>query len=148
MPSRLVRPFVPEDYVALATPQEPPGVAQRLGVDLAMGGPAFTGLLDGQPVGCAGVLLMAWPGVGRAWTVLGPRVRTEPLWLSRMVVRRLRTIIAEHRLIRVEADVLATDPIGRCWVEWMGFVEEGRMPRRGPGGADMLRYALFPEAAP
>lgn len=138
MPNLVIRPFVPEDYVALAPAQA------FLAADLATSGPAFTGFVDGERAGCAGVQLLTWPGVGKAWAVIGALGFAHPIFLTRAVVRGLLEIIKDYSLVRVEADVLAHGRAACRWLEYMGFESEGLMRKRGPGGVDMERYALLP----
>lgn len=149
MPSLVVRPFVADDYVALATAQAlPAGDLPGLAADLAASGPAFTGLVDGDRAACAGVQLLSWPGVGKAWALIGSQAFQHPIFLTRAVVRGLLQIIDDHQLVRVEADVLATGRAACRWLEYMGFESEGLMRKRGPGGVDMQRYALLPRVEP
>lgn len=139
-----VRPFEPADYLRLAGPSLPGCDLARAADDAAKGGPAFTLTVDGQVAACAGVILFPYPGVGHAWAVIGSAGRRHGLVLTRRVVQGLTRIIGDHRLWRVEAEVVADFALGRRWLEWMGFEEEGLMRRRGPNGLDMRRYALFP----
>ena len=159
MASLVIRPFRPEDYTALAPPGWTVGA-----------GPAYTATVDGEVAGCAGVAL-AGPGYGAwgtAWALLGPLAHQHPRFVVLAVADGLARICQEHRLVRVEADVLAdfprarrwvewmetpdwfepyADPAirARRWVEWMGFTEESQMPLRGPGGSTMVRYVIFPK---
>lgn len=132
MPDRRIRSFRPEDYIALT------------GYPTVHGLPAFTGVIDGQVVGCAGIDVFPRAPVGMAWAFIGPVARQHGLWVARAVRKGLWTIIHEHRLVRVEADTLTGWPSAQRWVEWMGFEVEGYMRKRGPKGEDMLRYVLFP----
>lgn len=132
----LVRPFMPEDGVAL------------IGVPAVFGpGPAFTATVNDEVAACAGVVLASYAPWGTAWALLGPLGRQHGMFVSRAVKRGLAAIIADYGLVRVEADVLAHFPAAMNWLEWLGFAEEGYMPKRGPKGEDMIRYALFPKAA-
>ena len=129
----VIRPFVQEDFAALAHPGWQAGQ-----------GPAYTATVDDQVIGCAGVSLCTYAPWGTAWALLGPLGREYGRGVSRAVAAGLRGIIRDYGLVRVEAEVLADHALGRRWVDWLGFTEEGRMPLRGPNGATMIRYVLFP----
>jgi hypothetical protein len=136
MPSLVIRPFEPADYVAL------------VGYPTVHGAPAFTAVIDKQVAACAGVEVFPRAPVGHAWAYIGPVAKQHGIFIARGVVRGLLEIIREHRLVRVEADTIRGWASAQRWLEWMGFEEEGVMPKRGPGGQDMVRYALFPKVAP
>ena len=133
MPSLTVRPFVSEDYEALA------------GYPTGHSLPAFTAWVDGERAACAGIALFPRARVGHAWAFVGPLGHRHGVFITRAVVRGLRAIIEDYGLIRVEADTLADWPTARRWLDWMGFEDEGMMRHRGPNGETMLRYALFPK---
>lgn len=143
-PTVTIRAFDPGDYLRVSGPALPGIDLARAAEDVARGGPAFTLTVAGVPVACAGVMLFPYPGVGHAWAVVGPVARRHRMALTRGVVRGLAAIIATNRLWRVEAEVINDFAVARRWLEWMGFEDEGLMPRRGPNGLDMRRYALLP----
>lgn len=119
----------------------------RAGLLYERGGPAFTGLVDGEVGGCAGVVLF-WPGVGEAWAVLTETGREHPVQATELVRTGLRTVIDGMRLRRVQADVSADFLPGHRWIRLLGFSYEGTMPRYGPNGEDFVRYVMFPETTP
>lgn len=106
-------------------------------------GVAYTGFVDGEIAGCAGVLVQ-WPGMGEAWAILTDVGRAHPIFVHRVVSRTLREIIVHSRLRRVQADVVAAFAVGRRWVERLGFEFESAMPRYGPKGEDFVRYRILP----
>jgi hypothetical protein len=143
-----VRPFLPADYLAAAPALYPwldrPGypTADRIAQGY-LEGPAFSGLLDGELIGSAGVII-PWPGFGVTWAIITDLGRRHPVMIHRTVSRHLRMIIETQRLERVEATVLAGAPSHLRWVEALGFACEATMPAWGPQGETAYRYVLFP----
>lgn len=139
-----VRPYLPEDYLALlpALPVlfSPPSECAQMYAQH----PSFSGEVAGQVAACAG-LVIYWPGVAEAWAVLGPVGRENGYGVTRAVMRGLVTLVRRHRLHRVQAKVIPAFEVGRRWVEWMGFQEEAYLRDYGPNREDMLSYVLFPK---
>lgn len=106
-------------------------------------GAAYTGMVGDKIAGCAGVV-SHWPGAGEAWAILTDVGRAHPAFIHRVVKRTLSEIIANSRLRRVQADVVAEFAAGRRWVEHLGFEFESLMPRYGPNGEDFVRYRILP----
>lgn len=104
-------------------------------------GPAWTAVLDGQPLGCGG-LVLPWPGVGIAWMVLSDEMLTHPLWLTRTVKRFLVDMTRIHHLHRVEAVALEESLTNQRWIEALGFhVEQhGRARAYLSDQRTMIRY--------
>ncbi|NJB68532.1 hypothetical protein GGQ74_002205 [Desulfobaculum xiamenense] len=111
----------------------------RLGRVYAAGGPAFTGLVDGRPVACAGIVLGA-PGVGDGWALTGVEVPHFALSFCRAFSRMLPALMAEWHLVRVQALVLEEHATSRRWLERLGFECEGLL-RRFSGGRNYYIYA-------
>lgn len=107
------------------------------------GGPAYT-LLDerGDIVAMAGVEII-WPGVGHAWAVMTGLIKKYPVALTKETRRYLEKIIKEHRLHRVQADVIEGFEQAECWIALLGFDYEGPLNRYGPNGDNFFRYARF-----
>lgn len=104
------------------------------------GGPAFTAVLDGQVLGCAG-LVIPWPGMGLAWMAVGHDLAHHGLWLTRTVKRGLRDLIHAYALYRVETLTLTDQPQYQRWLEICGFSREnGRARHYTPDRQDMFRY--------
>lgn len=138
-----VVPYEPAHYEALAVSM--PWLEARRAEELGRApSVAFSGLVDGRLMACAGIAFQ-WAGLGSAWVAMLPEMRQYPVTLTRRVVRYLAHAVRALDLHRVEADVLADNEADRRWVTWMGFQEEGRMSRRGPHQETMLRYVLFPK---
>jgi len=101
-------------------------------------GPAFTAMVDDQPIACAGVILL-WPGVGHAWVVVGD-IKGYGLWITRTVKHMLRDIIRGCDLHRVEAIVLADAKEHHKWVKLFGFEPEGVAHEFTATRLDAVRY--------
>lgn len=139
MPRFEVLPFKPDDYAAIAPPQEGRDLWED-GATYARHGPAFTGWVDGQVAAVAGVLIYH-PGVGHAWAVWGRLGYQHPMFVHRAVCRNLVNIIQTHDLVRVDADVLKPFQAGRRWATRLGLKFESEMPKAAPRGQDFVRYA-------
>lgn len=141
------RAFLPDDYVRLSA--HAPTIrglnVRKVANAAAEAGPGFTMLADGQVVACAGVILCAYPGVGKAWSLIGREARHYGVYLTRRVMRGLAGIVRDHHLWRVDAECVADDERAAEWLEYMGFKQECRARMAGPHGIDMLRYAVFPK---
>lgn len=91
-------------------------------------GPAFTAIEDGKILGCGGAMIY-WPGRAEMWLLLGDAFYGKKFSGVKLVYGFLFTLMANHGLTRVEANVVADDGRARRFVEWIGFKEEGTMPK-------------------
>lgn len=103
-------------------------------------GPAWTGIVRDQIMGCAGVCLL-WRGVGEAWMVTTELVARCPLAFHRAIAGRLDEVMMSMNLWRLQAAIHAEHEVSRRWVQRLGFEEEGIMQRYGPDGKDYVRFA-------
>lgn len=110
-----------------------------LGQLYAQKGPAFTGLADGRPVACAGVVLSR-PEVGDGWALTGPETPRFALSFCRAFAAYLPVVVRDFDLRRVQALVLESHDVSRHWLTRMGFQEEGLL-RQFCGGQDYYMYA-------
>lgn len=112
----------------------------------AMAGPAFTAVIDGRPLGCAG-LVLPWPGVGMAWMKLGDDIGRHGLWLTRTVKRFLRDAIRIYHLHRIEAITLDGHHVNQQWLQVLGFhVEQYGIARQFlPDQRSIVRYEWVSE---
>ena len=143
-----IRKYKPEDYMAIQRREfdlitflnfpDPREIAENLA-----NGVAFTGIVDGELITCGGIMKV-WEGVGEAWIVSASSVDHYPFTFAKIVVRGLRDIIKELKLERVQTTVDSKYLVSQKWLEWMGFVNEGRM-RKYINGRDFFRYALIKE---
>ena len=143
-----IRPFEPGDVMQMRpqvrqqTELVSMGDWQATLQEAARCGPAWTGWLNSEPIGCAGVVLR-WPGRAFVWCLIGEGI-PKPAWigLHRAVLARL-TPLRELGVRRIEADVLNGFAAGRRGVHLLGFDDEGLMRCYGPDGADYRRCALL-----
>ena len=104
-------------------------------------GDAVTFMQDKRVLGSIG-LCVKWRGSGVVWTWLDKDLVTRfPVWLRRETINRLRTSVEMRGLWRVESDAPTDAPASIEWLESLGFVNEGLMPRYGYDGRDHYRYA-------
>jgi hypothetical protein len=116
--------------------------AQRMSPEARKGfaapfGDAWTGLVDGRPVGCAGVVKV-WDGRGYAWALLGVDAKHHMKAITRAVRRGLET--TNYR--RIEMAVDAGFDAGCHWARMLGFELETPRPMRAylPNGNDAWLY--------
>ena len=109
----------------------------RLKVDA--NGPAYTGLVNGEVAGFAGIILM-WPGVGEGWILGSDLFASNKLWFVRNVKKYLEKIMNTHDLHRVQTTVMHGQTGLVRLVEFLGMKFEGRLRHYGPNGEDYLMY--------
>lgn len=131
-----VVPFSP-DHVRAMHAQD----AQRVdagALDAPFGSWAWTGLVDGRPVACAGVLEV-WQGRGYAWAILAHDAGHWMLHIHRAVRRG----IALCGVRRIEMACAADFPQAARWAQALGFTLETPQPMRAylPDGRDAYLYA-------
>ena len=107
-------------------------------------GPAWTGLMGEQVLGCCGICVF-WRGVAGLWLVTGELVDSFPLAFHRAVKYGLQTAMAAMGLWRVQTEINAGHLVSRKWIQRLGFREEGDMPQYGPDQATYVRYAKVRE---
>lgn len=139
---RRVVPFRRWHYEWLAARETVDGVmlpSVDLGVLVQMeGASSWTGVVDGEPIACAGTLLQ-WPGRSVAWAYMtrstGPHMR----WVTREALAKLKDVKG-----RIELQVRADFEQGHRWARMLGFEMETPLKRAyGPFGEDMSEYVRF-----
>jgi hypothetical protein len=106
-------------------------------------GPSFTGVYEGEIVGCGGVILF-WKGVGEAWLITSPLVDKFRLTFAKTIHRKLEELIKSLDLERVQAIVDAEFKTGQKFIERMGFINETPSGmKKYIGGRTFYRYALI-----
>lgn len=103
------------------------------------GGPAFTAVVDGKPIACAGVTI-SYPGVGYAWVVFSYDFPRHKLWITRTLRNAFRDIVNGCKLHRVEAQVLESQIAERRWIEMLGFTPEGIAHEYTHDRRNIVRY--------
>ena len=104
-------------------------------------GPAWTLRINGVLIGCAGLMLLDWPGVAHAWMLPSPALAQHPKISLTLLRQKLEETIRTHQLVRIQAEVQTTFTTGRRFIESLGFEHEGDMRRFGPDGSTFSRYA-------
>lgn len=99
----------------------------------ALRGCAFTGLIDGKVVGCAGVRPL-WPGVGEAWAVFSLEALDRRVSLFRAAARGLAALEDAQALRRIQATCHADHAAGARFLQALGFEREGVLRRYGLHG--------------
>lgn len=108
------------------------------GAALAQVGNAFTGMVDGRVVGCAGAYEI-WPGRAVVWALLsdecGPHFKA--------IHRAVQGFFLATSWRRVEAVVRAGFPAGHRWIRLLGFRCEtpDGMPGYSPDGETYYLYS-------
>lgn len=102
---------------------------------------AWTGLIDGQVVGCAGLTPVPyWPTRAVAWAFFGK----IPLRAWPAAIRHMRAVIADAHLAghrRIEMSVVRGFAPGCVLAFKLGFVCETVMRCYGPDGLDHFLFA-------
>lgn len=103
----LIRPDVGPEWIELAeTAQEH--------------GRGYTACLLGDPIGCAGIRVHG-NGIGEAWALFSPLLKTMPKALFKNVRHGMLEIIAEEKLKTVWALVDPEDETAQQFMERLGF---------------------------
>jgi hypothetical protein len=101
-------------------------------------GQAWTALIDGRPVACAG-LVEVWSGRAYAWSLLAEDAAPHML----RITRAIRCALDRSGYRRVEMAVTVGFDAGCRWAEMLGFRCETPEPMRCylPNGIDAWLYA-------
>ena len=112
-----------------------------LGIDPAkVPPPAATGLYRGEPIGCAGIVVLR-SGVGEGWIILRQPVNGHGVWIARTVWSLLDRWQAEGGLRRVQATISADHPEHAALLRLVGFQYEGPLEAYRPDGGNSWMYA-------
>ncbi len=87
-------------------------------------GPAYTLLVDGQPIGSGGVIIMD-NNIGEAWMVWSNVMKIYQKSIYRTIKRILDVIISEFRLFGVQAFVDPQFDLAKHFMKHLGFIEDG-----------------------
>lgn len=105
-------------------------------------GPAMTGLYDGVPVFCGGIVVL-WPGVGEGWLYVSEQVAGHRLSFHRAVREWIGRLCADWKLHRLQVAIPDWNGMSCRWIKRLGFAEEGPMRGYGPDGSTFIRYAMY-----
>lgn len=109
-------------------------------VDLENRSIAYTAIVDGKIIGCAGITPL-WQGVGSAWMALSVDAEKHMFWASKLVRRFIRDITNALNLHRVEMVALVESERNQRWAKFLGFKEEGGIAHQYTSDKrDMIRY--------
>jgi hypothetical protein len=141
-----VIPFKPEHPKMLENPRNDGEVLGLPGVDdylqlLPQSGPAFSGVMDGRLVGCAGVVMLSEDS-GQVWMMADHYMDDYPVELHRTMKAAMNVAHDVYGLNRIEAMVPPEAP--EMWKRWMvrlGFVFEKIREKFGPFQKDYELYA-------
>lgn len=101
-------------------------------------GEAYTGIVDGKVIGCAGFMPL---GVNRfhAWALLSKDTRKHMVKIARMG----QFVLYNSDMPRVETNVRSDFPQALKFVELLGFLRETPLPMKkfGDDGKDYYLYA-------
>lgn len=139
-------PFEPAHLAALETEEAEPWLAPLvarpdLAASLTADGLAWSGVVGGTVVGCAGVTRV-WTGRGVAWALM--HALPQPAWLAATRMAR-RVLGSAHRagLHRIDASVVRDFPPGHRWAHLLGFHPYALLRAYGPDGRDHVGYVRF-----
>lgn len=99
---------------------------------------SFTGVVNGVPIACAGVLPM-WAGRGMAWAFISKEAHGNNFMSVHRAVKRF---LDNCYLQRIEMTVDSEFTEGHRWAHMLGFTLEcPRMRAYRPDGGDCALYA-------
>ena len=103
-------------------------------------GKAFTGLVDGKPIACAGMMPM-WRGRDLAWAFFGRDMPTRSWVFFAKHLRRAVDASLSNGTWRVEMTVKHGFANGCRLARLLGFNMEAVLAKYGPDGEDHIMYA-------
>lgn len=132
-------PFRAEHVEALDAQDHSKGLQRFITARSVLGleGPyAYTALVDGRVMACAGVMPL-WEGCGEAWSYLAWDCGKHFIRITRAALRFFEAAPFD----RIQAVVEVSFPEGHRWVNLMGFALEAPRLRRYVDGKDYALYA-------
>lgn len=136
------RPFKAEDGVKMLA-GIPDGVqadSEERCREAEQKGMAFTIFVKGEMVACAGIIKQR-EGVGLCWALYPSNIgefHIDP----RIARDKLKELMDEHGLWRIEATARVDFLAGQSYLRYMGFEREGYMKKAEPDKTDSILYAL------
>ena len=104
------------------------------------GGAAYTGIVKGQVMGCAGIFPL-WRGVAEVWMITTDLVSRYPKAFHQAIANGLEIAGHSMGLWRIQTAVHQNHLVSQKWLRRLGFNREGNMPGYGPDGATYIRMA-------
>ncbi|GAB4375580.1 MAG: hypothetical protein Kow00114_38820 [Kiloniellaceae bacterium] len=133
-------PFEPWHLADLEPPVFDRLQMQRFAAAYRRSGPAFTLMEQGRALGCGGLTIAGREA--QAWGFFSDRLRQRPMLLHRTVKRALPALVAHYGLCAVTANAHARFIAARRWLERLGFIYVGTVPRFAGTTEDYARYRL------
>mgnify|MGYP001186260297 CR=1 FL=1 len=115
----------------------------ELAIGWSKGGPAFTLIVDGDVVACAGVVLIG-SSRGEAWAALSELFYKHKKTTYKAIRNGLDFIIKKEGLKRVQSTVFDGERKLVCgnFLEHLGFEEAGFLKNFGPHGENIIMYLM------
>lgn len=104
-------------------------------------GQCITGVVNDEIVGCGGIDLFQWPGVGEVWVLLSYEVNKYPIRAYEVIKNGLDKLIKDNGLWRVEAWCRVGLAEAHTLLKHLGFKPEGIARKRAPDKTDSILYA-------
>ena len=102
---------------------------------------AFT-VMQGDTVVAIGGIHVLWEGVGEGFCMLSKHAGRWQTSVARYAKTMFDGIIANNDLHRVQASINELDPEAIRFARWLGFKNEGMMPKYGPDGSNNHRMSM------
>ena len=118
---------------------EPTEDMRKLAEEREQSGRCFTGRVDGEIIGCAGIDIL-WEGVGEAWFVASPKVNENKRDSYACILKGLKRLIKENNLRRVQGYGRVNFPESHILFKHLGFEVEGKMRKYTHDGVDCIMY--------
>lgn len=144
-----IRPFIASDMVWIVEDGIKEYGLKALGNDnikeLAenreANGQCLTAIVNDKIVGCGGVDLMYYKGVGEVWLLLSYEVDKCPIRAYEVIRDGLDKLIKDNGLWRAEAWCRVGLAKAHTLLRHLGFKVEGKARKRAPDKTDLILYA-------
>lgn len=104
--------------------------------------PAMTGMWDGRPVSCGGIVILVPGHRGEAWFLAAEDI--GDYHIDPQIARnKFYDMIIESELKRVESPCRADFPAGISYVKYLGFVFEAKLEAYWPPDVDALMHVII-----
>jgi len=142
MDNIIIRPYKAEDGIKMleTLPNGLIGDYEKSCREAEQEGLAFTVIYEDKMVACAGIIIQR-KGIGLAWALYPPDIGKHHID-PRITKDKLRELMEEYGLWRVESTVRADFPAGQSYLRYMGFEREGLMKKNEPDKTDSILYAI------
>lgn len=104
-------------------------------------GQCLTAVVDDRIIGCGGIDLMHYKGVGEVWVLLSYETDKYPIRAYRVIKEGLDKLIKDNDLWRAEAWCRTGLAKAHTLLRHLGFTVEGKARKRMPDKTDAILYA-------